>query len=66
MDKELEDAIDEVGRDKVFIRARMLGWSPGSAPPKHVWWGIVSQIRNGEPAPSNGIDNILAAYGLQP
>ena len=64
MDPELESAIDEVGRDEVFIRARALGWGPGSMPPKHVWWGIVAQIRNGDPPPKDTIGNLLNAYGL--
>jgi hypothetical protein len=32
MDNELEAAIDEVGRDRVFAHARALGWD-GAAPP---------------------------------
>lgn len=43
MDKELEAKIDSVGRDRVFDRAKSLGWAGGS-PPKHIWWGIVREI----------------------
>lgn len=51
MDKELEAAIDEVGRDKVFAHARALGWGSTKTPPKHVWWGIIHQIRKGDSVP---------------
>lgn len=45
MDQELEKAIDEVGREKVFQRAREVGWRYGDDPPKWVWWGIVAELR---------------------
>lgn len=45
-DAELENAIDEVGRDKVFAFALVNGWPPGSCPEKYVWWQIVRELRN--------------------
>lgn len=45
MDDELEAAIDEVGREAVFLRAAQVGWLPGSNPPKWVWWEIVRDLR---------------------
>jgi hypothetical protein len=45
MNDDLERAIDGVGRDKVFRRAREIGWTD-SAPPAWVWWGIVNELRN--------------------
>lgn len=47
MDHELEAAIDRAGRSTVFARARALGWGAGNPPPKHVWYGIVSEITSG-------------------
>jgi hypothetical protein len=44
MDQELEKAIDEVGREKVFQRARNIGWTD-DVPPAWVWWGIVNELR---------------------
>jgi hypothetical protein len=44
VDEELERAIDEVGRDRVFARARRRAWEPGSALPPWVWWGIVYEL----------------------
>jgi hypothetical protein len=46
MDIELEKAIDEAGRDKVFQRAREIGWM-NDCPPAWVWWGIVNEIKTG-------------------
>lgn len=43
----LEKAIDEVGRDRVFLRARSYGWGDHPAPPEFVWWGIVQELRDG-------------------
>lgn len=40
----LEAALDEVGRERAFSRARALGWNYGP-PPRFVWWGIVQQLR---------------------
>lgn len=48
MDQELEKAIDEVGREKVFQRARNIGWTD-DAPPAWVWWGIVNELRTVAP-----------------
>ena len=45
IDEELEAAIDAVGRDRVFARARSYGWGSFSAPPKWVWWGIVRELQ---------------------
>lgn len=44
-DSDLEAAIDEVGREKVFAFARQNGWNAGGAP-KWVWWKIVQQLRD--------------------
>ena len=41
MDKELEAAIDAVGRDKVFALMRANGWRHGDEPPKWAWWHAV-------------------------
>lgn len=48
-DKELEMALDEVGRDQAFSRAKAHGWQPGDAPPKWVWWGIIAELRSERP-----------------
>jgi len=50
MDQNLETAIDEVGRDKVFARARTYGYGPNSLVEKWVWWGIVRELKEGKPA----------------
>ena len=39
VDEGLEGAIDQVGRDRVFARARRRGWEPGSALPPWVLVG---------------------------
>lgn len=51
MDEALEKAIDEAGRDRVLTRAESYGWRAGDAPPKYVWWGIVQELREGQPPP---------------
>jgi len=43
IDNNLEAAIDIVGRDEVFRRARELGWK-SQTPPKYVWWKIISEL----------------------
>jgi hypothetical protein len=50
MDYELEKAIDDVGREKVFQLAREYGWGNDQAPPSCVWWGIVNELRAAVPA----------------
>ena len=45
IDDELEAAIDEVGRERVFTRAANMGWSTGMLPPKWVWWQIVCDLK---------------------
>lgn len=45
MNDELEKAIDEVGREKVFQRATEVGWRYGEPPPKWVWWLIIAELR---------------------
>ena len=45
VDFELEKAIDEVGRDRVFDCARSAGWGEHSHPPKYVWWSIIAELR---------------------
>lgn len=52
MNEELERAIDEVGRDRAFMRAESHGWMRGSAPPEWVWWGIVQELRGNQPLPA--------------
>ena len=48
-DPELEKAIDQVGREKVFQRAAELGWySAKCGTPKYVWWGIIAEITERE------------------
>jgi hypothetical protein len=61
MDNELEAAIDQVGRDHVFLRAQAHGWGAGSTPPAWVWWGIVQELKDGvpPPAPRGGIFDFL-------
>lgn len=44
MDHELEAAIEDVGREKVFQRARENGWG-NDTPPVWVWWLIVNELR---------------------
>jgi len=44
LDDSLERAIDRVGRDKVFARARAVGWSSDTEPPKWVWQMIVAEL----------------------
>jgi hypothetical protein len=53
MDEALEKAIDEVGRDRVFMRARSHGWSSVNMPPTWVWWGIVQELPDNVPPPSS-------------
>lgn len=45
VDRALEDAIDKVGRGRVFARAEANGWYDGAVPPKWVWWMIVRQLK---------------------
>ncbi len=47
VDQELESLIDRAGRDKVFDRARALGWN-GNAP-KWVWSQIAHEVLDGKP-----------------
>jgi hypothetical protein len=44
-DTALEDAIDDVGRMRVFARAERHGWLNGTMPPKWVWFAIVQELR---------------------
>lgn len=48
MEDELEKAIEAVGREKVFQRAREGGWG-NDTPPKWVWWAIVNELRAAVP-----------------
>ena len=41
IDTELEAAIDEAGRDRVFAIVRASGWTSGDSVPKYVWWDAV-------------------------
>lgn len=45
VDHELEDAIDDAGRNEVFALAEANGWSASNPPPKSLWWEIVRQVR---------------------
>jgi hypothetical protein len=44
MDKDLEAAIDAVGRERVFALVTRYGWR-GASVPKFVWWLAVDTIR---------------------
>lgn len=52
MNEALEKAIDGVGRDRVFMRARSHGWGSSDGPPEWVWWGIVQELRDNVPPPA--------------
>lgn len=52
MNEALEKAIDEVGRDRVFARARSHGWQSNDYTPEWVWWGIVKELRDNQPPPA--------------
>lgn len=43
---DVERMIDQAGRDKVFFRARSLGWVDGSIPPLWVWAGICRELEH--------------------
>lgn len=43
VDHDLEKRIDDVGRSKVFERAKHLGWVD-ECPPKWVWQAILSEL----------------------
>ena len=43
-DEQLEAAIDAVGRQRVFVRAKQYGWNQWDLPPKWVWWYIVGEL----------------------
>ena len=51
MNVALEQAIENVGRDRVFMRALSFGWRKGNNPPEWVWWSIVHEIQQGAPPP---------------
>jgi hypothetical protein len=61
----LETAIDEVGRDRVFARARSHGWGSDTLP-EWVWWGIVREMRDNVPPPAraSGGDGVFSFLGL--
>lgn len=64
MNEALEKAIDEVGRDRVFMRARSHGWGD-NAPPEWVWWAIVQELRaNVLPPPSRPSESVFGFLGL--
>ena len=46
-DKQIEDLIESAGRDKVFSRARSLGWV-NELPPKWVWVQIALELKREE------------------
>lgn len=60
MNEQLEKAIGEVGREKVFARAVSYGWPSGSGAPEWIWWGIVQEIRDNKPPPYMAGQNHLA------
>ena len=65
MDEALESAIDEVGRDRVFARARAHGYSPGSgAIEKWMWWQIVRDLRENVGPPPQRLDVELLGFKL--
>jgi hypothetical protein len=45
MDVQLENAISEAGRERVFAIMRAAGWGPHDNPPKWVWWRAVGMAR---------------------
>lgn len=49
MDEELEKLIDEAGRDKVFARARTLGWRYGDMIEKWMWRQICYEMMSDQP-----------------
>ncbi len=51
----LEQAIDQIGRRRVFDRAVSLGWWPES-PPAAIWWCIVKQLE--------GEDSAMVSHGV--
>lgn len=55
MDAELEAAINRVGRERVFKRARALGYNPGEPLDKWIWWQIIHDAGNGIPHRTAGV-----------
>ena len=51
-DELLEEAIEEVGRDRVLERAASLGWTAYCPPEKWVWWEIVRSLQLSNPTTS--------------
>ena len=49
-DVELEHAIDQVGRTRLFMLATSLGWTPTFPPPKQTWWLMISELRRADEA----------------
>lgn len=45
IDAQLETAIDNVGRDKVFALVKANGWKFGDAIPKFVWYEAVRMLQ---------------------
>jgi hypothetical protein len=52
IDQALEAAIDEVGRDRVFMRARSYGYSSQDCLDRWMWWEMVRELRAGVPPPA--------------
>ena len=48
MDDDLERAIDEVGRGRVFLFMEASGWNRYDTPPKWVWWQAVHELREAD------------------
>lgn len=45
MDRELEAAIDSVGRERVFALMEANGWHRMTGAPKWTWWLAVEELR---------------------
>ena len=44
VDRSLEEAIERVGRRKVFRLASRYGWTCANPPPRAIWWRMVEEI----------------------
>lgn len=49
IDQELEKAIDEAGREKVFAIAKANGWDGSMSVPKGFWWDFCRQAKETPP-----------------
>jgi len=53
MDANLEKAISDAGRDRVFAIVRAAGWNPSTDVPKFVWEVAVTMARQHDKAHNN-------------